>query len=189
MIFHEHFRFAGKHAFLSASDYHWLRYSDEKLFSRLANQRKAQLGTELHAFAAKAISLGVRLPWSDTNDPLNTFVNDAIDYEMSTEVVLVYSQNCFGTADAISFKDSYLRVHDLKTGESCGSMEQLMIYAALFYLEYRLDPEDCTTELRLYNWKETAVYIPEPKDIRWVMDKIVYFDEKINEYIGKDGVL
>ena len=45
-------------------------------------------------------------------------INDAIGFRMEPEVVLKYSLNCFGTADAICFRNKTLRIHDLKTGES-----------------------------------------------------------------------
>ena len=43
-------------------------------------------------------------------------------------MVLYYSENCFGTADVISFNDDLLRIHDLKTGAVPARMEQLFIY-------------------------------------------------------------
>ena len=56
------------------------------------------------------------------------------------EQALYYSDNCFGTADAISFKKNFLRIHDLKTGVTPGSMKQLLIYASMFCLEYNFLP-------------------------------------------------
>lgn len=60
------------------------------------------------------------------------YVNDAIGFKMTPEQPLFYSENCFGTADAISYRNKLLRIHDLKTGLIPAHMEQLMIYAALF---------------------------------------------------------
>ena len=74
----------------------------------------------------------------------------SIGFKLTPEQVLYYSSNCFGTADAISFKDKFLRIHDLKTGVIPAHVEQLEIYAALFCLEYKVKPQDIGMELRLY---------------------------------------
>ena len=66
-------------------------------------------------------------PISAGRTPVQAYVNDAIKYDMTPEVPLYFSEFCFGTADAISFKDSLLRIHDLKTGKSQPHMEQLLI--------------------------------------------------------------
>jgi hypothetical protein len=50
---------------------------------------------------------------------------------MTPEQILFYSENCFGTADAISFRYNKLRISDLKTGVIKGSVHQLEVYAAL----------------------------------------------------------
>jgi hypothetical protein len=36
------------------------------------------------------------------------YVNDAIGYQMTPEQPIYYSENCVGTADAISFKNDFL---------------------------------------------------------------------------------
>jgi hypothetical protein len=118
----------------------------------------AQRGTELHDFARQCIVLGQKLP--KTQKTLNMYVNDAIGFKMTPEQPLYYSENCFGTADSISFKQNYLRIHDLKTGESRTSMDQLEIYTALFCLEYNIDPGNIETELRLYQSDEVLVHHP-----------------------------
>ena len=130
MNFVKHSNLEGQHAFLGASTYHWINYTEEKVADAYAKYRAAQRGTVLHSFAAQCIKLGQRLPKSQKT--LNMYVNDAIGYKMTPEQILYYSPNCFGTADAISFRGDILRIHDLKTGESPTHMEQLMIYAALF---------------------------------------------------------
>ena len=114
MNFAKHSNLEGQHAFLSASGYHWINYSEEKIADAYAKYRAAQRGTALHAFAAQCIKLGQRLPKSQKT--LNMYVNDAIGYKMTPEQILYYSPNCFGTADAISFRKDILRIHDLKTG-------------------------------------------------------------------------
>lgn len=179
MNFNEHSKLKGCHAFLGASSYSWLNYTDEKLVTTYSNLLAKQRGTELHDFAAKAIELGVKLPRSQKT--LNMYVNDAIGYRMKPEQVLFYSENCFGTADAISFRDNYLRIHDLKTGVTPAKMEQLLIYAALFCLEYRVKPSDIEIELRIYQNDKCVFDKPTAEDIVPVMDKIITFDKLITK--------
>ena len=172
-------RLEGQHAFLSASKYHWINYDPKKLEETYNNFRAKERGTRLHAFAHECIELGQRLP--KTKQTLNMFVNDAIGFNMSSEVVLYYSDNCFGTADAISFKKRLLRIHDLKTGEVPAHMEQLMVYAALFCLEYHHRPEEIDMELRIYQSDEVITDIPDPKDISDIMETIIEFDKLIDD--------
>ena len=109
---------------------------------------------------------------------------------MSTEVVLFYSDYFFGTADAISFRNNMLRIHDLKTGESGkieSHIEQLEVYAALFCLEYRVKPCDIDIELRLYKQDEVLVHHPTPEDIVPIMDKIIHLN-KILEQVNAEEV-
>ena len=56
-------------------------------------------------------------------------LSDLLD-KMTPEQILYYSDNCFGTADAILFRNNFLRIHDLKTGKIPAHMEQLEIYAS-----------------------------------------------------------
>jgi len=179
MNFNVHSRLEGQHAFLSASKYHWINYDEEKLIATFTNFQAIQRGTELHDLAAQLIQLGVKLPKS--NKTLNLYVNDAIGFKMETEQVLYYSDNCFGTADTISFRKDLLRIHDFKSGESPASVKQLMVYNALFCLEYKIKPIDIETELRLYQSDEIIIHTPEPNDIYNIMDKIITFDKRIEE--------
>ncbi len=89
----------------------------------------ALLGVEDHRFAAQAIYHGI---YQDEDSLLAIYINDCIRFGMYPEVVLYYSDNCFGTADAIAFRYNKLRISDLKTGVSPTSIHQLEIYAALF---------------------------------------------------------
>jgi hypothetical protein len=178
MNFNSHKNLEGQHAFLSASNYSWINYSEGKVVDAYAKWRAAQKGTLLHAFAAQCIILGQKLPRSEKT--LNMYVNDAIGYKMTPEQVLYYSPNCFGTADTISFRNNFLRIHDLKTGETPAKMEQLMIYAALFCLEYDYKPQDIQMELRIYQSDEVLVHNPTIEDIFPIMDRIVTFDKIIN---------
>ena len=179
MLFNSHSNLAGRHAFLSPSTYHWINYDDQKLDARFIAAMAAQRGTELHAFAHEAIRLGIKLP--KTSKTLHLYVNDAIGYRMSPEQPLYYSDNCFGTADTISFRRNKLRIHDLKTGVSPTSEHQLEVYAALFCLEYRFKPFEIETELRIYQNDEVRIYDADPDSISHVMDKIITFDKRINE--------
>lgn len=142
-------------------------------------------GTQLHEFAAQCIRLGQKLPRSKKT--LNMYVNDAIGFRMVPEQILYYSENCFGTADAISFRDQYLRIHDYKSGEVKAHMQQLMIYAALFCLEYKVKPFEIGMELRLYQSDEIIVYNPEPDEILEIMNKIIDFDKIITKIKLEEG--
>jgi len=177
MLFNQHSNLEGLHAFLGASKYHWINYDEEKLDRTYVAALAAQKGTELHAFAAEAIRLGIKLPRS--NKTLNAYVNDAIGFGLKPEVVLCYSENAFGTTDSIGFRRNFLRISDLKTGVTPGSMRQLEVYTALFCLEYRYKPVDIEIELRIYQSDEIFVHVPDPKEIERIMTKIVTFDKRI----------
>ena len=179
MIFKKHLELEDRHAFLSASKYHWINYDEERLSDAYLKYLATQKGTELHEFACSCIRLGIKLP--KTHKTLNMYVNDAIGYRMTPEQPLYYSENCFGTADAISFRKDFLRIHDLKTGTTPTSIHQLEIYAALFCLEYHVDPNKINTELRIYQSDDIFIGSPEPDIILKIMDKIVLFDKKIDE--------
>lgn len=177
MNFNKHYNLRGAHSFLSPSSYHWLNYTDDKMITVYQNMKAQERGTRLHAFAEECINLGQKLPRS--NKTLNLYVNDAISYHMTPEQVLYYSDNCFGTADSICFRNKFLRVHDLKTGTTPAHMEQLLIYEALFCLEYHYKPGDISSELRIYQNDEVLCYIPEADEIAPIMDKIITFDKLI----------
>lgn len=61
MNFVKHSNLEGQHAFLGASTYHWINYTEEKVADAYAKYRAAQRGTVLHSFAAQCIKLGQRL--------------------------------------------------------------------------------------------------------------------------------
>ncbi len=179
MNFNTHSDLEGRHAFLGASKYHWINYDENKVAEAYSKFLATQKGTVLHEFAAQCILLGQKLPKSQKT--LNMYVNDAIGFKMTPEQPLYYSENCFGTADSISFKKDILRIHDLKTGVTPAHMEQLEIYAALFCLEYRVKPSDIQMELRLYQNNEILIHNPTVEDIVPIIDKIVSFDKILNE--------
>lgn len=175
MKWNNHSRLVGMHAFLSASKYSWLNYDDERLLEIYENAQAAAMGTRLHAFAAEAITLGRKQP--RTKDTLNMYINDAIGFKMSPEVVLYFSDFCYGTADAISFRDDMLRIHDLKTGVHEAKFDQLYIYAAIFCSEYDVRPKDINMELRIYQNKDVRIEIPDPEDVKGIMNKMRHFNE------------
>lgn len=176
---HDHYHLNGKHALLSPSNYAWLNYTDEKMKNRYINNLKKDEGTYLHDLASRLIKTKKKL--APLKAAINQFVNDAIGFRMESEQLLYYSDNCFGTADAIIFKDNLLRIHDLKTGVGPVSFKQLDIYAALFCLEYNINPKKIEIETRLYQGMSTEIDNPDPESIRAVMDKIVFLDSVLNE--------
>ena len=179
MNFNNHSILEGQHAFLGASKYHWINYDENKVAESYVKFLATQKGTVLHDFAAQCIKLGQKLPKSQKT--LNMYVNDAIGYKMTPEQILYYSENCFGTADSIAFRNGLLRIHDLKTGVIPAHMEQLEVYAALFCLEYKVKPADIRMELRLYQSDDILVANPTVEDIAPIMDKIITFDKIINK--------
>ena len=179
MNFNKHSALEGQHAFLGASKYHWINYDDEKIATAYANYLATLKGTQLHEFAAQCIRLGQKLPRSEKT--LNMYVNDAIGYKMIPEQILVYSENCFGTADAILFRNNFLRIHDLKTGVIPAHMEQLLIYASLFCLEYHVKPGEIEMELRIYQNNDVQIANPTAEDIVPIMDKIITADKIIKK--------
>ena len=109
-------------------------------------------------------------------------MNESIGYRMVPEQILYYSENCFGTADAISqldsiFKQKLLRIHDLKTGTTPVHIEQLLIYAALFLLEYNTKPNEIDIELRIYQNNEIIEHIPSEDELVPIMDRIITADK------------
>ena len=179
MNLNKHYSLEGKHAFMGASKYHWINYDEEKMAESYTKFQATLKGTVLHDFACQCIQLGQKLPKSQKT--LNMYVNDAIGFKMKPEQVLYYSDNCFGTADAIIFRNNLLRIHDLKTGVTKAHMEQLEIYAALFCLEYKKRPSDIDIELRIYQNNEIVIYNPTAEDIVPIMDKIITFDKLLDK--------
>ncbi len=192
----------GQHALLGASKYHWLNYNEDTLVERYFQQHAVEVGTAMHNLAHDLITNHIKINKNDkhlinlelsrcgisgqfynTNDILDTlvpFVNDAIGFRMQSEQVLYYSDICFGTADAISFSNNLLRIHDYKSGKIPAHMEQLEIYAALFCLEYKINPNDIDIELRIYQSGEIMYYKPEPIEIGDTINKIIEANKIIN---------
>lgn len=182
MVFNRHTSLEGAHAPFSPSQPSWLRYDDDKAIEIYTNKKAAEMGTRLHEWAAETIKLGLKQPKSKKT--LYSYVNDAIGFKMEPEVVLFYSERFFGTADAISFRNGILRIHDLKTGKVGkieSHMEQLEVYASLFCLEYKVKPSDIKIELRVYKCDEVIVWNPTAEDIVPIMDKIVHLDKMLEK--------
>lgn len=209
MIFNRHFQQEGKHAVLSASSWRWVTDDQESLVKRLSSQYAQAIGTILHGIACKHIKFMIKLNKYDKKnvmldlldsgipgfvfdnidfdamfENLMVYVNDSIGFRMQPEVVLYYTDNFFGTTDAISYNENtrVLRIHDYKSGVIPAHIEQLEIYAALFCLEYRIKPHEIAeTDLRIYQKGEVLCHSPGPEEIREVADKIVSFDKFINQ--------
>lgn len=187
MNFNDHSALAGRHAFLGASNWHWINYTDQNFEARWTAAKAAARGVRLHDFAHTAIELGIKQPRSKKT--LYMYVNDAIGYKMKCEQPLYYSDNAFGTADTISFRRNLLRIHDLKTGLVQASHRQLEVYAAYFCLEYGVNPYDINMELRIYQNDEVVPKIGEPDYITFIMDRIIDLDLRIEALKEEEGRL
>ena len=188
MNFEKHSNLEGLHAPFGASQSSWLRYDDDRAIEVYLNKQAAVVGTKLHEWAKNTIDLGIKQPRSKKT--LYAYVNDAIGFKMSTEVVLYYSNRFFGTADAISFRNGMLRIHDLKTGKSGkieDHIEQLEVYAALFCLEYKVKPGDINIELRVYKNDEVLYHNPTAEDILPIMDKIIHLNKLLEKIDNEEG--
>lgn len=197
MIFREHLDLKGKHAFLSPSKGGWNLQGDELLKSR-ERYYAASMGTAIHELADDLIKKGIKLSKQDkhlvryellkknipdyvidTNRILETivpYVNDAIGFGMTTEQVLFAFGDCYGTADAIFYdeRSHFLRIHDLKTGETPADIAQLIRYAGLFCYEYKIDTAKITNELRIYQNGDIYTYNAQKGELDDVIAYISY---------------
>lgn len=208
MNFEKHLNLKGRHALLSASSWRWINDDTQSLTKRICSQYATDIGTILHDIACKHIKHRIKMNKFDKKnvmlellsngipgivideidfdamfENLMTYVNDGVGFKLEPEVVLYYSNNFFGTTDAIAYseRDRFLRIHDYKSGVTQAHMEQLIIYAALFCLEYRIKPVEFESELRIYQSNEIVCHNPAPDKIIKVIDTIVTFDKYINE--------
>lgn len=210
MTFNKHLELVGKHAILSPSKHYWLNYDDEGLLRTYISSFATEVGTLVHEYACDRITY--RMPLDIQNEEakngllvfllkngipfkvidldrifynLVPYVNDAIGYKMESEIPLRYSDFCFGTADAIGIRRNMLRIHDLKTGTTPASMDQLLCYAGLFFLEYKRDyrPDTIKVELRIYQNQEILISQPATEEIKAVMEKIVHGNAVLNKNI------
>lgn len=210
MYWNDHHDLVGKHAYLSPSGYHWLGWTDDVFATRFYNQYATTIGTLVHALASNCIKHRIKLHKHDTAliecelsrnyipkesydssyiiQNVAPFVNDAIGFRLDSEVILYYSKWCFGTTDAIrdDTRLNILRISDYKNGQTPAKFDQLMIYAALYCLEYHKKPESFKKiELRLYQNLETSLMEANPEDISKIMERIVYCDSMINTLLNR----
>lgn len=176
MSFNRNTSLIGQHAWLSPSSYAWLDYDEDKLRRVYFEKQQAARGDRLHVYAQQAITLGIKQ--ADNGTTLSMYINDAIGFRQTPEVLLVYSPVCFGTADACGIRSEKgvmtLRISDLKTGVKEASMKQLLIYCGLFFLEYKplFNPRDVLVILRIYQNDAIVEHQPEIDEILWYMDRI-----------------
>lgn len=208
MTFNRHSELEGRHALLSPSKPYWLNYDNAALDKFFVSSYATEIGTLVHEYACDRIRF--KLPIDIENDEAKTglllhlmkngipfrvidldrifanmapYVNDAIGFRMQSEVVLRYSDLCFGTADAIGVRGKQLRIHDLKTGTTPSHMEQLLVYAALFFHEYKRDfrPTTMKVELRIYQNGDILTHQPTIEEIKNTMDRIVAEDRYLSD--------
>ena len=211
MNFNKHLNLEGQHALLGASKFYWIDDDEDSFLKRMRSSYVTTIGTLLHDIARKHIKHSFKLAKGDKRSVLlelidkgipariidemdfdalysnlSTYVNDAIGYKMQPEVVLRYSDYCFGTTDAINFNESkkFLRIHDYKSGSTPAHIEQLMIYEALFCLEYKYKPGDIESELRIYQSNDVLIHNPTPDEILPIIEKMIQFDKFIREITG-----
>lgn len=208
MNFNKHFAQEGKHAILSASSWRWINDDKDSLVKRITSSYAQSIGTILHGLAYRHIKYRIKMNKYDKKnvmlellsngvpaividtidfdrmfENLMVYVNDGVGFKLSPEVVLYYSDNFFGTADAIGFNenDRILRIHDYKSGVIPAHIEQLEIYAALFCLEYRFKPHEIDIHLQIYQGADVLYHNPEPGEIKEIIDKIVDYDKFLNQ--------
>lgn len=190
MIFNKHPEIEGKHALYGASKYGWIdrELTEDAVRHELEVAYSQQNGTDIHALAKKLIWQKKKLPKNLkfirflvevelgargelVSDialyTLYSYVNDAIKLNMRPEVELMNTPWNFGTCDCIRVEpDGRLIIHDLKTGSSTASMQQLRAYAALWCAEYHVDPSELKSiELHLYQNNKIIDDFPSPDDI------------------------
>lgn len=176
----------GRHAHLSPSKYHWIRYDDEKFERTYTARMAAHRGSQEHEYAAMAIRLGMRQPANGST--LSMYVNDCIRWKMQPEVALYANEIFFGHADAAGFKKGVFRVSDLKTGVTETSMDQCKCYVALFCIEFDMDPFEFAAEMRIYQNKEIREELADPHEIHIIIDRWKTFTKRAEE-MRKESML
>lgn len=178
MIFNTHLNQAGRHATFGASKYAWVDYDDDKMERVFLAAQEAKRGVDLHALAHEAIRLRVK---QEENTTLGLYVNDGIGFKMTCEQTLFFSDDFYGTADTISFRNEKLRISDLKNGVTPVKVTQLKIYAGLFCLEYGVKPFDIDMEFRIYQNNEVELYEGDADEIFHIMDRIITGNKLLKE--------
>jgi len=185
MIFNKHPKFSETHALLSPSQPHWINYDRQRLIDFYDTNGAQEKGTRLHALLAEAITCNRLYGIPNSNafgveDTFGMYFHDACEFKMTPEVTLVYSDICYGHADAIAFdeKNRLLRIHDYKSGFRKAEFLQLEVYAAQFFAEYsdtlkfdfELDPYQCFIELRIYQNNECRIETPTSN---YILDEVL----------------
>lgn len=214
MNFRRHSELEGRHALLSPSSWRWINDDEESFVKRLCSLYLADMGTILHDIARKHIKHRIKLNKYDKKnvmlelvergipayvvDTINfdvmydnfmRYVNDSIAFKMTPEVILYFSNNCYGTTDAIKYDEEnrFLRIHDYKSGTIPAHIEQTLIYAALFCLEYGIKPSSLSgSELRIYQGEEPIIYEPTADEITMVINTIITRDNFMNKMREED---
>lgn len=210
ILWNDHHLLTGKHALMGGSNFHWLNWTNENFEERYYAHFSTDMGTSLHQLASDCIKSRTKLNKGDRHiidltlykagipsSAFDTeailmnmipFVNDAIGFHMDSEILLYYSPYCFGTADAIGFdeRNRILRIHDYKSGTTPAHIEQLMIYAALFCLEYHKHPKNFVTKLRIYQSMDIVEVVPEPAEIEAIMNIIITRSRQIDKFRERD---
>lgn len=210
MSWKDYSKLKGTHAFCGASKKAWRNWDIEKLLISKENSYAPVIGTLLHEYAADNITAHFRLNKTDKRGvfrylnvekkvPSNVididrlfpnlmnYINDSIGFRMDPEVVLFYSQDFYGTADAISWSNDILRISDLKTGVTPASFDQLEIYAAFFCLDYKVKPRDIKCmEFRIYQNNEVMFAAPDPLEVLTpLIDQIILFNKALMDFEGR----
>lgn len=174
--------------------------SQIELSHKVTNIRSLVMGVENHIYTkyrcgedSKTASYGMTLlkrmgslP-KEVFDTAKMYINDGIQYRMNVEQPLYYSEFFFGTADTIAFRDNNLLIHDYKSGAHPASMDQLLVYAGLFCLEYSIKPRDIHTELRIYQSGEIVGHEPETDELEEVCDIIISANKLAEKQKAKEG--
>lgn len=186
--------------------------TDEQFDAYICSIWSTTIGTALHDLAATIITKRVRIssgremqhdidialckagvPMNVNYNPtlpetLIMYTKDCIGFDMSIEQPLAYSKWVFGRADAISFnpRKGELKIFDLKTGKVPASLDQLLQYAAIFFLEYNIKPGEVKTELDIYQNGDILTGLPKASDILPQMDEFKKRSKYCDEKYGRE---
>lgn len=209
MIWKDYSKLKNTHAFCGASNYRWRNYDIDKLIQSKISSYATTIGTMLHEYAADNIKKRFKIAKSDKRGvlrylgiehsvPLNSidmnrlfpnlmnYVNESIDFNMDPEVTLYFSDDFYGTADAISWEDNVLRISDLKTGVTPASFMQLENYAAFFCLDYKVKPTQIQQlEFRIYQNGEVLTAEPDPIILTPIIEQVIEFNRVLTDFEGR----
>ena len=171
MIFNKHSELEGRHAILSPSKHYWLNYDDEGLMRNYISSFATDIGTLVHEYASDRIKY--RLPIDIENEEaknglLMHLLKNGIPFRVIDLDRLFYNLVPY-VNDAIGYR--------------MASMDQLLCYAGLFFLEYKRDyrPQTMKVELRIYQNQEVLVNQPSSEEVKAVMDKIIHGDAVLSK--------